>query len=193
MDGAVQLTVPSDVDALIELSRPIRRVFVVFDTLARCSIGADENSASDMSRVVQACDRIRAELDAHVFLNHHSRKDGATERGSSALRGAADTIFALAKSDDLLTLRCEKQKDGEEGAPLRLTLRPVGDTGSCVVSQKWISRSQVHSRNRNDKLYPRYGTCSPPKAQPRLSGRAPQDYLRLPFTVLANVCWSSQR
>jgi hypothetical protein len=53
-----------------------------------------------------------------------------------ALKGAADAEFALHRSGDTLTLKNEKQKDGEEAKPIALELArvslPDGNT-SCVV------------------------------------------------------------
>ncbi len=84
---------------------------IVLDTLARCLAGADENSAQDVGRAVAAIDRIRAATGATVLLIHHTGKNGDAERGSSALRGAADTMLAVSNDDGLIRVECAKQKD----------------------------------------------------------------------------------
>lgn len=104
---------------------------VVFDTMARVMPGGDENSAQDVGRVIAAADRIRREADCHVLLIHHTQKTGELERGSSALRGAADAMFALKNEDGCLTLECTKQKDAKAAQAHRLRLAPVG--ASCVI------------------------------------------------------------
>jgi len=104
---------------------------VVIDTLARSMPGGDENSARDVGLVIVAADRIREATGATVLLVHHTGKQGEAERGSSALRGAADSMFSLKSEDEILTLECTKQKDAVEIEPLRLRLVPV--SGSCVV------------------------------------------------------------
>lgn len=88
-------------------------VAIAVDTLARCMAGGDENSAKDMSLFVQSCDRLRAETRAAVLVVHHSGKaDKSAERGSSALRGAADTMIELAlETEGGLKVKCSKQKE----------------------------------------------------------------------------------
>ena len=70
--------------------------FVILDTLARCMVGADENSAKDCGVVVDAMTRLlgRTPGGRGVILGvHHAGKDGKTLRGSSAFEGAADTVY----------------------------------------------------------------------------------------------------
>jgi hypothetical protein len=79
-----------------------------------------------------------------VLLIHHSGKNAeAGERGSTALRGAADTIIWL-RRDSLapLVLECRKQKDAQPfGAiALKLIQLPLDDgEQSCVVSEFVVS------------------------------------------------------
>ena len=47
---------------------------IIFDTLARCMVGGDENSPLDMGRAVAAADRVRVETGAAVLLVHHPTK-----------------------------------------------------------------------------------------------------------------------
>lgn len=132
---AVNLLADGDVDALLaswaSLELGLKPALVVFDTLSRCMPGGDENSAQDVGRVIAATDRIRRATDAAVLLVHHTGKDGLQERGSSALRGAADVMFSLRAEDATLVLACEKQKDAPAVDPQRLRLVPIG--ASCVI------------------------------------------------------------
>src|SRR5262249_19093133 len=109
---------------------------VLFDTFARCLCGGDENSAKDVGLAIAGLDRIRTALDATVGVGHHSGKNAETERGSSALRGAADTMIALNRGDAETVLRSEKQKDRAAFEDFRLRLRTVeldGTNSSCVL------------------------------------------------------------
>ncbi len=125
--GANLLNV-AEVDDLIAALREISadadlplRV-VVFDTLSRSIPGGDENSAQDMTRIVQCADRIRDELKASTIFVHHSGKDTAKgARGHSALFAAADTVIAVA--DNIATI--EKSRDGESGKAYGFSLRVV--------------------------------------------------------------------
>ena len=110
-------------------------VLVVIDTLARCLLGGDENSARDMGVAVAALDRIRVTLGCTVCVVHHTGKSGEMERGSTALRGAADTMLSVTKSEDVVMVSCAKQKDDPDFPAISLTLVPVADdqVHSCVL------------------------------------------------------------
>jgi hypothetical protein len=131
---AVNLLTPAAVVAFIDDAAAISPTLIVVDTLARCIVGADENSAKDMGLAIEACDRIRRTTAATVLLVHHTGKDGGQERGSSALRGAADTVLALTDDGDSLKLTCDKQKDGPPFEAIRVRLVPVLEGATCVAS-----------------------------------------------------------
>jgi hypothetical protein len=42
---------------------------------------------------------------------HHTGKTGETERGSSALRAAADSMIRVSRDGAVVTVRNDKQKD----------------------------------------------------------------------------------
>lgn len=124
-----------DSSAVAEALEEVRRVgvaprMVVLDTYARSIVGGDENSAKDAGVAVEAIDRLRFDLQTAVVVVHHLGKAGTTERGSGALRGAADTMILLEKEkkSGLLTLTIDKQKNFEAGTPTTLRLELVGDS-----------------------------------------------------------------
>lgn len=131
---AVNLLEADDVLRLIDDALVVHPALIVFDTLARCLVGADENSAKDMGIAIAALDRLRTETAAAVLVVHHTGKDGNQERGSSALRGAADTVVALSDDGDCLRLSCDKQRDDVPFDSLRVRLVPVtvGTVTTCV-------------------------------------------------------------
>ncbi len=99
--------------------------FVVFDTLARCMVGADENSAKDCGIVVDALTRLREHTPngRGVTLGvHHSGKDGKTFRGSSAFEAGADTVYSTTHDGTAVILDREKRKDGPQVDIHRLKL-----------------------------------------------------------------------
>lgn len=129
---AVNLTDLTEVYAFIDTVRDLGPVLVVFDTLARCIVGADENAAKDIGLVVENLERIRRATGACVLCVHHTGKDvSAGSRGHSSLKGALDTEVELSAVDERLTVKVPKQKDGPEPKPLHLTRIPSGD--SCVL------------------------------------------------------------
>lgn len=106
---------------------------IVFDTLARCMVGGDDNSSSDVGAVIDRGDRIRRETGGSVLFVHHAKKDGDVERGSTALRAGVDTLM-LARNDEESgrVLACEKQKDADPFPDVTFYLTHVGD--SAVVT-----------------------------------------------------------
>lgn len=137
---AVPLLDPGAVDEFIATIRDegLDPSLLVFDTLARCFGTGDENSTQDMNAVVAAVGRCQAAFGCTVVLVHHSGHTAGRERGSTALRGAADTMLQVTKTNDRLSLTCDKQKDAEEHRPIGLQLQTVPDLHpeaghSCVV------------------------------------------------------------
>jgi len=119
--------------ALLEKRDP-KPALIVFDTLSRCSAGADENSVRDMGAIVLRLDEIRQKFGCAVLLLHHSGKDGKKERGSTAIRGAADVMLRLAVKTKanrrtgtpmIVELTCEKAKDESTPDPIHFALRVV--------------------------------------------------------------------
>lgn len=131
---------------------PIR--LVIIDTLARAAGGADENSAAEMTQLVNAAEEIGRELSAFVLIVHHAPWEAKRPRGSSALYGAADVILAVEKDGEERSLRVEKQKAGREGEQWRFELTPValgededGDPiTSCVLRWRQGVTTQRQSR-----------------------------------------------
>lgn len=143
--GSVQLLDRQDVTQFIADIRtmPTPPVLVVLDTFARCFVGGEENSAKDMGLAMEAAATIQRESRAAVFLLHHSRKDGESVRGSTALPGAMDAMIAMKNDDGRLRISCEKQKDGPEFAPFEAVLKPIGE--SCVITSTgaWESATRT--------------------------------------------------
>jgi hypothetical protein len=125
---AVMLNDPDQVGSLIEALQDRHHGepygLVVVDTMARCTVGADEQSAREMGLVIEACARIKDALRCTVLLIHHSGKDMSKgQRGSSALKGNVDMEAMVTREtgsrDVSLTIR--KMKDGPDGHTLRFT------------------------------------------------------------------------
>jgi len=118
---------------------------LIIDTLARSFVGRDENSQVDAGLWVESADRMRQRGMAILAL-HHTKKNtefGLQYRGSSALQGAMDTAFTLARDPDgfrgYAKLFCSKQKDHEEPDDIWLRREhikpPTASEGSIVLLQ----------------------------------------------------------
>lgn len=143
---AIALNDPAQVEALISALQGRHAGdsygLVVVDTMARCTAGADEQSAQAMGLVIDACAQIKDALGgATVLLIHHSGKDAAKgQRGSSALKGNIDAEAMVTRDDRDVALKVWKQKDGEDGHTLHFTTRlqrvregEDGDLSSLVI------------------------------------------------------------
>jgi hypothetical protein len=129
-----------DVESLLRAltAAGIKPVLIIIDTLARHMSGADENNTKDMSATIAGIERLRQELQCTVLIIHHTRKGGGIERGSSALRGAADVMIECASSPSdkhLITLKCEKMKDAAPfpSCQLGLELIQLGPSSSSLA------------------------------------------------------------
>src|SRR5262245_30778219 len=103
---------------------------VVIDTLARCFVGGDENSAEDMNTFVSHCDMMQNEMGCSVFILHHTGKDTSRgARGSTALLGADDCQIKVSKKGKIITARVMKLKDADDNVPeLYFQMVPVADS-----------------------------------------------------------------
>jgi hypothetical protein len=126
----VDLMNRAEVTDLVDCVKAERYGFVVVDTLARCIVGADENTSRDMGVAIDSLDRIRR-ASGTVLAVHHPGKDGKTLRGSSAVEGAADTVYRMTTDGGGFILDRTKRKDGR--LVDRNTFRLVEFADSCIV------------------------------------------------------------
>jgi hypothetical protein len=125
---AVQLR--TDLDGLIAVLTALepKPSLIVVDTMARCIVGLEENSAKEMGEALHACGRLQQATGANVQLVHHTGKGDAkdVERGSSALRAAADSMILVRRDDGgVIHVKVTKQKEAEGGEHVALKLDHV--------------------------------------------------------------------
>lgn len=124
-------------DGDVEGHESIPLQLVIFDTFQRCTTGIDENSAQDMGKVIKWLDTLRDKgvtgLETSVMVVHHSGKQGPIERGSTVLRGAADTMLAVSRDEYGPIVRCTKQKASAPFEPLDFSLINLDDHEPVVV------------------------------------------------------------
>lgn len=107
---------------------PRKPAMIIVDTVARCMVGADENSTRDMGLFVGTCDKLIHTLGTGVLAIHHTGKDGKM-RGNTSLFGAADSVLFLRRDESDISVFNNldmggKNKNNQEADPLRLTLVP---------------------------------------------------------------------
>lgn len=169
--GPVDLLSHASVDDLADRVIEQEARLVVIDTLARCTPGADENSSKDMGIAVRGLDRLKAQ-GCCVLVVHHSTKSatGDSVRGSSALRGAADTVLEMVKSNGLVDLRTLKQKDAAEANAMKLALNAWGSSAylELATPAEIATASGSHGRGPVDEVVRAAIEANPGISQARL-------------------------
>lgn len=170
VDSAVQISDDDDFERFLQLVQKLERepALIVFDTFSRCAAGVDENSVRDVSAIIQRLDELRERTKCAVLLLHHTGKDDKLERGSTAIRGAADVMLrtivkrkanATRGESMLIEISCEKVKDEEPFAPFVLELRvdEVTDksTGEILRSCTLVDFGEAVGGKRRGGLPPR--------------------------------------
>ena len=131
---------------LAEACSAVGASFVILDTLARCMVGGDENSAKDIGMAIEGLDIIRRRTGAHAHLVHHSGKDAkAGARGSSAIEANVDTVLEVVATDEMVTVSQTKQKNRAEGEPERFLVKPVLDS-IVLVPAVWSAGAEDLTR-----------------------------------------------
>jgi hypothetical protein len=99
---------------------------VVIDTVARAMNGGDENSGSDMGRLLTHAENIKTKTGATVLLIHHAGKDASKgARGHSSFRAALDTEITVEGATNPRTVSVTKQRDLAPLQPFGFNLVPV--------------------------------------------------------------------
>ena len=99
-----------------------RKPVIFFDSLLRFH-DADENSASEMGRIMGGLRRLANAGATIIALHHKSEKDISQYRGSSDIKAGVDVALAVSydAERDLLAIRCFKNRFGVE---FSLTVKP---------------------------------------------------------------------
>ena len=142
MPNPVPLFDQSWADALGELVEGAGFDLIIVDTLARSSLGAEENSAKDTGVIIDNLERIRVRSGgACVLLVHHTGKDiGAGGRGSTAYKGAMESeIMVTGAIRSTVKVEATKQKNVECPPPIQfrpevIELGGIGHDGEQLSS-----------------------------------------------------------
>lgn len=112
----VQLGDREQVAQLRDAVRATGAGLVVLDTRARCTVGMEENSATEQGLAVAAAESLIAATGATVMVVHHLGVGSNRGRGSSAWDGAvySDLVLGRNRDGDVL-IECVKHKDAPDG------------------------------------------------------------------------------
>lgn len=146
--AAVQLAKAAEVEELVAYVAEEDYDLVIIDTLARSAVGVDENSAKDMGVVIDGVEQIKRAMSAGtVLLVHHTGKDKATVRGSSALEAAVDTAYTTDGTGEGLKLKRTKRKDGPLADEHQFRLVEVGES-AVLESTAAMSKGEADEHTR---------------------------------------------
>jgi len=111
-----------------------------------------------MGAYLDAVDYLRGDATA-ISCHHPGHNDPTRGRGSSSWRASLDAEYSLAAANGIITVTCQKMKDGERPAPLSFaveterTLMARADgspwnsvvlvPSECVASPKLTGRNQA--------------------------------------------------
>jgi hypothetical protein len=131
---------------LVELARD--GLLMVFDSLIRFH-DADENSATEMGRVMAQL-RWMASLGACILVLHHrSKSENSSYRGSSEILAGADVAFSLARRGKHLVLRTIKNRFAEDAT---LKICPDFRSGSFVLDTSCTGLESDDTVNRLSEI-----------------------------------------
>jgi hypothetical protein len=147
---------------------------LVVDTAARSMVGGDENSARDLGLFIAAIDGQRVGTRLVV---HHAGKTGGDERGSSALRGAADVMARVDRKEQSprVELSCDKPpKDGEAWATITLDARQVARSLVMAVVPTFTAAIDAEEKRRERVLafVEKHGPVSRNQVERSVGGKA---------------------
>ena len=117
---------------------------IIIDTLNKSAPGTDENSSSDMGKILAGASELQEATGGMTLLVHHPGKDASRGlRGHSSLHAALDTVIEVVRDEELIRWKLVKCKDGEDGLTHMFNLSAVelgsdakGKTiKSCVVTE----------------------------------------------------------
>ncbi len=135
----LRLDSPSDYESLVATVDRLRPRLLVLDPFVRVQT-IDENSASEVSRLLADLTTLKRTFDLAILLVHHTRKNGAGHpgqslRGSGDLRAWGDTNLFLRQRRDLLQLSGE-HRSAPALEPISLNLISGPTSHLAIVNQE---------------------------------------------------------
>lgn len=138
IERAPSLTNETDVPALTAVIKDFGAALVVIDTFSRCADGINEDSNSEVKRVMQTLDDLRRDTGATVMVVHHTGWGGGRERGASAIRDYAEVAILVERADDRITISCNKMSNADEFEPRSMKLITVGDQAVVIPAARVV-------------------------------------------------------
>lgn len=122
---------------------------VIFDTQARCTVGMDENSATEFGKVMHMLGRLIEATQCTAWLVHHTPiGDDSRGRGSNSVAGAIDSEMVLKRhrAEGTVTLKNTLQKDAEEFADIEFKVHTIKNPDEEVPDSVALTRIQDYAQ-----------------------------------------------
>lgn len=121
---------------------------VVIDTLTDNFGGGDTSDHKDMRRFLATVNMLRQQYGCAVVVLHHTGWDSKRERGAKSIRDAADVAIFLERKDDLISVSCEKMRDGERFGTYYLKQQKHADS---LVLTPLGTKAEIEAENRRSE------------------------------------------
>ncbi len=121
----------AEVEEFIKELKEARLELLVIDTMAAVMVGGDEDRAKDVNILLSNVRRVMKAAGCAALIVHHAGWDTKREKGSIALRAAADVVFetkmddAAADGSHIVTLTCHKMRGMPKFESFSVALVPV--------------------------------------------------------------------
>ena len=135
----IQLGSGVDVSQSIEVGGEVEADLLVLDTRARCTVGLEENSATEQGVAIEAAESIRAATNGcTVWPLHHTPRSGGAGRGSNSWDGAVWSDLRMERDGMRATVHCAKHKDAPDGCDhhFRFSIHTVAERLMPGLSEK---------------------------------------------------------
>jgi hypothetical protein len=96
----------------------------VFDTYAKCTPGADENSTQETKVITASIDAIVKDFSSHVAIIHHVNAQNKI-RGNGAFKASVDTVWLVTKNESIMQLHCVKMRGAREPEDFTVESRSI--------------------------------------------------------------------
>jgi DNA-binding transcriptional ArsR family regulator len=110
--------------ASIGVTPETHSIVFVFDTYAKCTPGADENSTQETKVITASIDAIVRDFSSHVAIIHHVNAQNKI-RGNGAFKASVDTVWLVTKNESIMNLHCVKMRGAREPEDFTVESRSI--------------------------------------------------------------------
>ena len=152
--GPLQIDNAAHRAGLIGVVKHLKPNLIIFDTFARMTLGLEENSSAEMGESVEQFNAVirAAGPECAGLLVHHSGKDKTKGlRGSTAMLGATDAVWAVNREGDNYRLEVEAMNAGATPLPEHFTITGEVIEGREESTPVLVWRAFADYANARDK------------------------------------------